>query len=365
MKNSSSKAKLIRIDNSSKSKTTINNKPISQPSPSVRLSSNKNPPSPSPRPILTESLQTLNKLNETVTPKRSTSNIVQVIPDNDLSDTLNKLNFNIIDQISIQCGEDILCEYLKASTKGYICFIKLDVDGMVPTDNILSPMIKSEETSNDIPYSIKIGSYECIKNKSCIGIIFECQSGMCLVKSKDKSIQPIEENYIFTNNKDTSSICSSNIGYPVILYSNLINDPKTVSENIETISIEINRVIFGNMDQCMSDMMSSLNDVTQVVEGYYTFYTSTAKKISTTLNELTSMYEEYEETPPTTDTEMDNFKTIQYNIRKRQELSHELVRISETFSSYFNKISHISNQLKDFTEFNSKQFEGIDGIMNE
>lgn len=283
-----------------------------------------------------------------------------------LYNIMNKINFSILDRIIVNDNNKIYCKYLKTSNpQGFICFIELSekISKNVIINDSDSILIIPDNITNNIPYSIKIGSYDYSKHESCSGIVFECYNGYCIIKTNDETLDPYEENYSYEN--DINLICSSNICYPLVLYDDLIYDDKYISNIISESSLKLNEILIKNTNTIIEGMKTSIQNIYDVTNIFDNFYKEKLNKISSTLNILDEYYEDYDKNPPVNSEEQNNLTLIRLNMRKRRQLFYKLIDMIQSISSYNNKISTLSSELSNIYESEISTFDGIDDTFTE
>lgn len=282
-----------------------------------------------------------------------------------LEQELVDLGYIPLDKIVVKCDVDTVCKYIKAVNKtGHIVYVEMDSDGFVVMDANLQKL-KITHSGNVIPYSIKNGSYQCAKNEGCSGVLFECDNGICTIKS-DSDINPTETNYITTEDSKGNKIIIADdfIPYPIVKFTDLHYNPELVSQNIKDASDKLRNTAFGNCNDDMNNLQASAKYLFDTISEFNQNKTQITQTLSSTISQLENFHEQYENDPPTNNAEKTKLQSIRYNLRRRHELVVELLKLCGTFTQHtqqLNKITHKLNELKSHTQ---EIFDGIDGILD-
>ena len=321
----------------------------SQPITSPKISNSKRPVSiapPSPRiPSRFSQLINMSTKDKPEQPLTFSTN-EGVLTDDHLEQELATYGYMSVDKIIIKDGEDESIRYLKViNNHGQKFLIELNVDGyylsILPTDIV----VETSKTAEIIPYSIKVGSYECAKLNVC-GVALECRSEICIL-SRTNDLTPLEER--FTIYLDTpyqkGQFDDSPIVYPIVKLTEVKNNHSIVDDNIDLVMSRIRR---SEYSQCEGDikglsvvMRSTMNNLNTFMESKESAF----KRLSSTLDDLDNLIKEHEEIIANgnmTSENYNNYHLLRLIIRRRYELYDQLLRTCRQISKYKQQINTLN-----------------------
>lgn len=370
----------------------------SQPSPLAALNASPDIVSPSPVPLgqnarqpqtvppvlpVSESLRkpspTRNNAR-TPSPTRIKSNIPIIlnVEDAPISEPPSNLEEkSLLDETLESCGyapqdkiviADNYIRYIKAiNNQGHIVYIDIDSDYQDNAENPPDNLYVESKLPSPIPYSIKMGSYECTNGDTC-GVIFECDGGLCSLTRDPDSLQPVEHTLIPMNLSQSEDIMDKIINpvpYPVIRLSELKCAPDQVLKGLD---IATRRLRNANYLQCAHDL-SALGNLIERLRSLYGIFSKKQQYIfetlGSTLRELGSYYFAYELDPSKVERDPAHFNLLVYNLRRRQELIVELLMLCQSITSFHDVVSNQIKQLEEVNNHIDKHFSGIDSVLYE
>lgn len=206
-----------------------------------------------------------------------------------------------------------------------------------------------------MPYSAKIGSYECAKSDVC-GVAFECGSnGICTMIREPQSLDPVETNYIFKSEHTNGVVTDvdSSISYPVVRLSEIRANNQLVLENTAKVLRQLRNSEYKEMIQELALTQKAIIELQSKFEDYNLLREKAAEQIHTTLSKLEGWNDEYLRIPPTTDADREAYKRIQTNLVFRNKaiitMLHSMRKISELRFS-IEKVTETIGEITDLCQ---------------
>ncbi len=318
--------------------------------------------------------------SRTPSPSRIKSNIPIILNVEDAHTSEPQLTLesrSLLDELLESCGyapqdkiviADNYIRYIKAiNNQGHIVYIDIDTDYQDLSENSQDNIYVESKLPSPIPYSIKMGSYECTNGDTC-GVIFECDGGLCSLTRDPDSLQPIEHTLIPQNLSQSDDILDKIVNpvpYPVIRLSELKCAPDQVLKGLD---IATRRLRNANYLQCAHDL-SSLGHLIERLRSLYGTFSRKQhyifETLGSTLRELGSYYFAYELDPSKVEQDPAQFNLLVYNLRRRQELIVELLMLCQSITSFHDVVSNQIKQLEEVNNHIDKHFSGIDSVLYE
>jgi hypothetical protein len=260
----------------------------------------------------------------------------------------------------------LVCQYLKAVDKsGRTVFVDMDCDGFVSVDPKNMTMVKVSDASV-VPYSIKMGAYDCAASDVC-GVAFECDGEVCTLKRSNKDLTPSET--VFTSaSKDGNTFAlmpNYPIPYPIVNLSDIKNKPAEVASSIKDSHDRMRRVAFGHVERDTQDLDKSTASLVHEVRKFEEQQKEVSSKLSTTLKEFETMNDRFIRKPPTTDNGKSLQRTVQFNLRKRNDMVLDYLTYSEAVNSRAARIKELAAELKDLNDLAEQLFDGVGNVYQE
>jgi hypothetical protein len=269
---------------------------------------------------------------------------------------------------------NIVCRFIKArDSLGHALYIELDTtqkDGMgylsvsdIDTDNILT---LSHEASV-VPYSLKVGSFEA-SSSSLYGVGFECDNQVCVMSRKDSSLEPVETIFSYSQNtgNDMGIQDRHPIPFPIVKLSEILADPKTVSQNIASSHVRMRNIAFTS---CMKDvfaMKKSAADLQNEIERFDKISTEVSNVLSCTINELENMHAAYEKQGALRcEKDAANLRAIKFNLNKRSDLTSDYIALCHSMRERAQKIAILKEEIKALNDFSQTLFTGLSSVFAE
>jgi len=360
--------------------------PLRQPNNAVPLINI--PPSNNARNVFLSQIPgyTPNKLTQSVPPiLPSNTNSIPIIPEQNLAQTpltfetyngiledensvendLAKYGYVATDKIITRDNDgNVAARYIKATNdRGQQVFVELDIDGKVavrPTDLTL---IESKQ-ANEIPYNVKVGTYNCAGNGVC-GVAFECKEGLCTLVRDDNTLQPVESNFVTVQQFDKKSgiLEGDPMSYPIVRLSDIKANPDLVAKYIDDSTRRIRNTGYNNCNAEFNNLAKSLDSLNLSYRTLERKQRDTFITLSNTLRDLERMQKDYIVNPPKNETQQNKYNNLLYNIRRRNEYIVELLKVCQRVN-YFNKvITSVNNDINDTISYINKEFSGVNFVL--
>ncbi len=302
----------------------------------------------------------------------SYQNYQGMLQDKNVEDTLIKSGYLPVDKILTKDDNgNMICQYIKAIDEtGRSTFVDLDCDGYVSVDQKDMTMVEKSNASV-IPYSVKMGTYECASSDVC-GVAFECDNEICTLKRTNESLTPTET--VFTHTKTTKDVPghkeygilnSHPIPYPIVKLSEIKSNPSGVSCSIKDSHNRMRNASFGQTNKDTKDLVNAEQNLQNAVNRYNKIQTNISHSLNKTIDQLEKIHEQYKRSPPTSDKEKENIRSVHYNLRKRHDLAIDYLKLSESVNSRVHRIKELTGEIESLNDYADKLFVGLDFLFTE
>ena len=302
----------------------------------------------------------------------SFSNYQGMLQDNNIENTLIESGFLPVDKILTKDDNgNLMCQYIKAIDEtGRSAFVDLDCDGYVSVSPEDATMTEKTNASV-VPYSVKMGTYECASSDVC-GVAFECDNEICTLKRSDESLAPTET--VFTNTKaslDSSGhkhhgmLDSHPISYPIVSMSDIKANPNQVACSIRDSHNRMRNAAFGQTNKHTSDLLKAEKRLQNEVSRYNKIQKKVSNSLNKTIAQLESIHGQYKKSPPESDIERENVRSVQFNLRKRHDMVVDYLKLSESVNSRVARIEELTGEIQSLNDYADKLFIGLDSVYKE
>lgn len=295
-----------------------------------------------------------------------------MIKDKGVEQTLTETGYLPVDKILTKDENgNLMCQYIKAvDPTGRSVFIDLDCEGYVavdPKDMTMTTM----SNASVVPYSIKMGTYECASSDVC-GVAFECDNEICTLKRSDNSLTPSET--VFTSvsmpemssgHKEHGMISNQPIAYPIVTLSDIKANPDQVSCSIKDSHNRMRNISFGQAKKETESLVDATKDLNNEIRRYEINHKIISGTLARTIRELETIHEQYKRSPPSNDDERAKLRLVYHNLRKRHDLVVDHLKLSESVNSRVDRIKELSGEVRSLNDYAEKLFSGIDGVYRE
>jgi hypothetical protein len=260
----------------------------------------------------------------------------------------------------------LVCQYLKAVDRsGRTVFVDMDCEGFVSVDPSNMTMVKASDASV-VPYSIKMGAYDCAASDVC-GVAFECDGEVCTLKRSDKDLFPSETVFASArkNGFGYGMMPDYPIPYPIVTLSDIKAKPQEVSSSIRESHDRMRKVAFGHVERDTDKLDKATASLVHEVRKFEEYQKNVSDKLSTTIKEFEAMNDRFIRKPATTDSARALQRTVQYNLRKRNDMVLDYLMYSEAVNSRVARIKELANDLKELNDLAEQIFSGVGNVYKE
>ena len=293
-------------------------------------------------------------------------------PEEGIEHQLARLGYIVTAKILIN-GSDSGTEarFLEAiNPRGQKVFIELDTEGFVAISPSDLTLIEGKHATV-IPYSVKVGALECAQMNIC-GVAFVCANGLCTLQREmavGSGPNIYETNFIYTEKpaiKDGTAKLGDRITpYPIVRLSEIVNSPEEMVRSVDTVTKRIRDTAYAG---CKSDLAKTDDAITNLRKNFLAFKDAqevASKRLATSFEELEKVYKQYEAYPPKTDEDIQNYRLLISNMKKRHELAVDLQYMCQQVSRAYSEISRLSKHYEEALNTLNKEFTGVEYVIKE
>ena len=301
-----------------------------------------------------------------------------MIEDSGVEKTLTDSGYLPLDKIlSKDDNDNLMCQYIKViDATGRTAFVDLDCEGYVSVNAKDVHVMASSKDVSVVPYSVKMGTYECASNDVC-GVAFECDNEVCTLKRTDNSLNPSESVFVHSkvNNQEHGLLSSHPIAYPIVSMSDIKVNPAAVARGIKDSHHRMRMAAFQQIERDAKELTAAATALEQQVARFHNIQHLVSNSLQTTTNQLERIHENYKRSPPSTDLERAKLRSVHYNLRKRHDLVIDDLRLAETVTERTDRIRELIGEIKSLNDYADRLFgirfrnghleTDIDGVYTE
>ncbi len=284
----------------------------------------------------------------------------QELTNSSLENELFNNGYSIINKIIVHEKDgNNRVQYIKViNKKGQKLFILLDVP-CYTSSNPSDLVLVESNNINVVPYSLKIGSYNCAAH-DVNGIVFECGvNSVCMMIREIKEITPKEINYVFVEQQITKP--EDNImTYPIVRLSEIRVQPELILHNTDMVTRRLRNSKYTTELKELSNIQQSANNLNESIYAFYNMSKNTACKINKTLDQLEQWNDRYISNPPQNDDVKDRWINLHYNLVQRNEAITTLISSMKKVTDKRAEIDTLSKEINDIIEYCEKEFVYIE-----
>ena len=264
---------------------------------------------------------------------------------------------------------NLMCQYIKSvDATGRTSFVDLDCEGYVSVDPKDMTMVNGSNNASVVPYSVKMGTYECASSDVC-GVAFECDNEICTLKRADDSLVPSET--VFTQSatevghKKHGILDNHPISYPIVSLSDIKSDPERVACSIKDAHDRMRNASFGQVSQETSGLVGATKSLNNEISRFNANQKAISASLTNTISQLEKIHNQYKKSPPVSDHERSKLRSVHYNLRKRHDMVVDHLKLSESVNSRVDRIRELSGEVKALNDYTEKLFAGLEGVYSE
>ena len=301
-----------------------------------------------------------------------------MIEDSAVEKTLTDSGYLPLDKIlSKDDNDNLMCQYIKViDATGRTAFVDLDCEGYVSVDPKDVHLMASSKDVSVVPYSVKMGTYECASNDVC-GVAFECDNEVCTLKRTDNSLNPSESVFVHSkvNRQEHGLLSNHPVAYPIVSMSDIKANPAAVARGIKESHHRMRTAGFQQVERDTKELLAATTALEQQVSRFHNIQHLVANSLQSTTSQLEKIHENYKRSPPTTDSERTKLRSVHYNLRKRHDLVIDDLRLAENVNDRTERIRELVGEIKSLNDYADRLFgirfrngrleTDIDGVYTE
>ena len=280
-------------------------------------------------------------------------------------DILSDYGYNVVSKINLE-SDTIDRNYIKAfNADGQTVYIEIDdkhngkykvnmgddIINMFDNDKIL------------IPGSMKMGALDAI-DFDVYGVMYECVDGLCFLYRDNYDLEPKEINMGRTNLKsqlansksdDHKNIISSrriiSIPYPVVRLSEIISSPEQVSIAIREVIDRLTTIAFGKCSDELNSLYNIVDESSTKIKELINETIAKSDELRDSIELLTNINKEYVDQPPKTEDEIQMKKTVEYNLKIRNDMVRDIVGLCTNYRGQINELKKMKDNTEEQREY--------------
>ena len=260
----------------------------------------------------------------------------------------------------------LMCKYIKAmDNSGRTVFVDMDCEGLVSVDPNNMTMTRVSNASV-VPYSTKMGAYECTSSDVC-GVAFECEGEVCTLQRSAESMEPRETVFAEVHNRQNGSngvLSNQPIAYPIVSLTDIKKNPEQVACSIKVSHDRMRNVAFGQCRKDTDQTVMATEMLANEIERFNNNRKSVSQKLADTIAEFETMDAGLNRQAPSA--RKNKLKrTVQYNLRKRNDLVVDHLKLCESVNARANRIMELAEEIKALNDYAAQLFDGLDTVYEE
>lgn len=354
--------------------------PVIPPSPGIATKTSKTPRTAinnlATRPITPVKITTPN----TALPMRPSGEIMQkefevrnyqgIISNASIENELLNVGYTPLSKIVVRSSNgEKRTQYIKAvNRKGQKVYILIDVNGYTTAKAADLTFVESQ-TVTLVPYSLKVGAYECAGTNVC-GVAFECGADtVCVISRGSQDLNPKEASYIFVERQTPSVNTIESKGaitsYPVIRLTEIRSNPPLVLQNTDVVTRRLRNTAYMTQIEELANTQKSIDKLNQAFTRFNNIRETTAPKLTHTLRTLEQYNDGYLTNPPSTDELKDRYRRLQFNLSQRNDNIVTLLQIMKRVDDNRAEIDAISREINELSDIAEKELSNVDLVLSE
>lgn len=263
----------------------------------------------------------------------------------------------------------MVCHFIKIrDNSGRTAYVELDTDcsdGLGYIEINENDEIMNVGDNSEIPYSLKMGTYEA-NNNDIYGVVFECNNSICVMSRKNTALEPVESVFSYENvDGDSSYFSEQPVSFPMIKMSEVMTNPKAVQKSVSLTYNRMRNAVFDNCSKESSKLLyEQLKAVEEQIQRFQTKSGETATALKTRINELENMLEVYERKGIKAKDE-EKVRLIKFNLQKRHELMQDHMSLCHNIRSRANHLKQVASELKEYNDYAENLFQNLDYVFRE
>ena len=255
------------------------------------------------------------------------------------------------------------------SRMGQSALVEIDINGYMVVQPKDQNVVASKAVSQ-IPYSVKMGTYDCAKTDVC-GVAFVCDKDICVLNNDPTGRGPQEKNFVYVahNNIDGAAdgainkavvISGNPVAYPIIRMSEVRANPGLCIKAINEATRRIRNAAYEASHADLVRLDQSIHDLDKEYHNFKAYRDLAVKGLMSSIKQLEQFNAIYIANPPVCDDEREKHRRVIANLRARHERVIDLLRISEEVAMKRDKIAKLSQEFASASCYIKKEFAELD-----
>lgn len=220
--------------------------------------------------------------------------------------------------------------------------------------SITTNYIKSEKSL--VPYSTVKGLIQCL-DLGIAGIAFESsnRTSISIIMHADES-----QLTLIIKGSEPDTLFSV---YPVVRLEDVLAFPEDVSQNVDNACKQIAHINWTFDQQTMETLVSTMQEIGELVERYSIAYTRANEEIHASLDKLFRLNVDYGDSKTLTDDESKKLKLLRLNQQKRYEILDQIMFSSRSIDNQIAPIISVRNLLEDGIKYLNEKVENCNTVL--
>lgn len=230
-------------------------------------------------------------------------------------------------------------KYIKAVNRlGNILYIELDTKGFVPSQDT-DMILRVVDRTDMIPYSVKSNALDCVQHEVS-GIVLQCVSGICVLKTLTEDLKPKEINYGFFDRSFEGTFDSKPSPYPIIRMSEIRANPQLALQIIANTTNRLRNAAYSNAQLQITELTKGLNGMVESFNRLNEIKERAFLDLQTSMTKIDGLLKAYVDNPSAAVKDAKLVQGLENAQAHRNELTTNLIEICMTLGlkqSFFNK----------------------------
>lgn len=266
------------------------------------------------------------------------------------------------------------------SRMGQSALVEIDIEGYMVVQPKDQKVVASKAVSQ-IPYSVKMGTYDCAKTDVC-GVAFVCEKDICVLNNDPTGRGPQEKNFVYVDHEaegqsgkgqgNKAVIISGNpVAYPIIRMSEVRANPTVCIKAINEATRRIRNAAYKASHEDLVRLDNTIHDLDKEYHTFKAYRDHAVKGLMASIQQLEQFNNVYVANPPTCDdhlhtngdpngSEREKHRRVIANLRARHERVIDLLRVSEEVAMKRDKIAKLAQEFASASCYLKKEFADLD-----
>jgi len=230
-------------------------------------------------------------------------------------------------------------KYIKAINRlGNILYIELDTKGFVPSQDT-DMILRLVDRSDMIPYSVKSNALDCVQHEVS-GIVLQCISGICVLKTLTEDLKPKEINYGFFDRSFEGTFDNKPSPYPIVRMSEIRANPQLALQVVANTTNRLRNAAYSNAQIQITELTKGLNGMVESFNRLNEMKERAFLDLQSSMTKIDGLLKAYVDNPSAAVRDAKLVQGLESAQAHRNELTTNLIEICMTLGlkqSFFNK----------------------------